>query len=127
MVDTRLMVPEPGIVITPAQRLALRWLREDLIRHAAHSSRGEIDPGYEFKTWQVTELGARGIIVLLSTIGMVDDEGTLAYLTRDHRQIAIGPKGATWLMNAKGKDGGIIFGKRQMPKGRAVVWHPTVY
>jgi hypothetical protein len=125
--DTRLHLPEPGFVVTPEQRRQLQWLRENHIRHASHCTQRELDQSHEYKTWQVTELGVGGIIVLLTEVGLVGDEGTIAgILYRDRRQISIGPKGGMRLMNAAGKRTGGLSRKNQ-PHGTAVVWAKTMY
>lgn len=88
------------VPLTQAQQKALHWLKRELMYHQAGGRIGTQDR-YEFKQWDVTVLPT-GTAFLVSEIGLKGDEGTAASIfCRDHRHIAIGPRGGMRLVNAR--------------------------
>jgi len=77
-----------------AQKRKLEWLKKEILLHD-----GNHREGYEYKRWEVSDEGP--FVALLSEVGMVGDEETMAsVLCRTRRHIFIGPRGGLKLVNA---------------------------
>lgn len=62
------------------------------------------DDDYEFKRWEVTELSAGGIVMVIAEIGLKGDESTLASIfARDKFQVFFGLRGGMSAYNDNGK------------------------
>jgi len=69
------------------QRSVIGKLRIDILANDSHRN-----DGYEYKRFEVKEHS--GFIEIISEVGLIDDENTLASVfARTRRQIFIGPRG----------------------------------
>jgi len=75
--------------------------------HAIRVSDGADRPDYEFKEIEVSQFkfdtaDTNPLVFLRTVVGRKNDKGTLAEVfARIHRNISIGPRGGTHLLNAK--------------------------
>lgn len=84
--------------MTAAQKRVIEKLRAELPFAYDSAHKG----GYELKSFEVTE--HTHFVGVCAIVGLKDDEGTAAaVLARTNRNIAIGPRGAVELLNAKKK------------------------
>lgn len=81
--------------MTHKQEQAIKWLREEIfVNDSNHHD------GYEYKQFDVTELDWGNKIQVISDVGLVGDENTLACIfARTRRHILIGPRGGLVLLN----------------------------
>lgn len=90
--------------MTSSQQRKVDALRRHFEQEMAKSPRTEEFSGYELKQFEVTPSERTSLVFLRVVVGLVGDEGTMAAVfARDDRLIAIGPRGALHLLNAKYK------------------------
>lgn len=83
--------------LTPSQESKLTAIRKYHLEDKSYGNKA----GYEYKQWGWS-FTSRGKVLLFSTVGMVNDEGSAASIfCRDQRVIIIGKGGALTLINAK--------------------------
>lgn len=98
--------------MTEKQAKTVEWLRKEIIRHDGYGKHAD---KYEYKTFEVEEIGY-GIVTVYSVVGLKGDEGTMAaILCRTTRHIAIGPRGGMKLLNSR----------KGTVTGRKVTWALT--
>ena len=88
---------------TPSQRNTLGWLRVELFKK---QGMGNTDD-YEYKKFEIGSICRK--LYLIAEIGRIRDEGTAAMINRDHRMIAVGPRGGLELLTARRK--GKVIGR----------------
>src|SRR5688572_6808126 len=107
--------------MTPKQAKALEQLKEKILTSDSYG----LPENYEYKEFEVKEL-EWGDVSLVTTVGRIGDEGTLASLiARNHRHIFIGPKGGLTLANPAKWVKGKKVPMRGWLKGYRAVWWPT--
>jgi len=82
--------------ISKAQQKTIDFIRAEVIKHD-----GLNNPEYEYKLFEVTPLDWGGKVQVITEVGRVGDEGTMAQtFARTRRQIFLGPRGGMKLVNA---------------------------
>lgn len=84
--------------MTEAQIRAINKLICEIVEDAYDGN------AYEFKEYEVSEVGSRGTVALHAVVGLKKDEGTLAAIfCRNSYHIFIGRRGGLSFVNDRGK------------------------
>lgn len=109
--------------MTEAQARAVEYLRRAILANDGLGGRDD----HEYKSFKTAQ-NDYGTVYVTTTVGLIGDEDTAAWLCRVHRHIAIGPRGGMRLLNPGryNKATGRIVPSKARVTGRAVAYTLTV-
>lgn len=105
--------------MTPKQVKAIEQLKEKVLANDGYNTEN-----YEYKQFEAKEL-EYGDVSLVTIVGRIGDEGTMASLFRTHRHIFIGPNGGLTLANPAKWVKGKKVPMKSWLKGYRAAWWPT--
>ena len=110
--------------MTPAQKKAVKQIRETVLRNDGHSD------NYEYKKFEVKLLDF-GKVQVLTEVGRVGDEGTMDEIfARTRQQIFVGKRGGLTLCNPakfiKKDDQVKVVPLGRWIKGRKALYYPAI-